>query len=187
MNSMLDYNETKALEGGASFSLSHRWKRMAWNVTWALLASWTPPPLREWRRFLLKLFGARLGRLSDVRGSAKVWLPENLSMGDLSLIAEGAICYNMAPIALHDGVIVSQRSHLCAGTHDVDDPTFQILARPITLMDGAWIAAEAFVGPGVTVGKRAVLGARAVAFKTIPDNAIFVGNPARFVRERAPR
>ena len=70
------------LEGGPSFSLRNRLLRAAWNVSWALLASWTPPQMRFWRRFLLKLFGAQLGESSDVRGSARVWYPPHLHLAD---------------------------------------------------------------------------------------------------------
>jgi putative colanic acid biosynthesis acetyltransferase WcaF len=90
----------------------------------------------------------------------------------------------MAPVRLGRYVVVSQRAHLCAGSHRVDDEYFQLIAKPITIKDNAWIAAEAFVGPGVTVGEGAVLGARGVAFEDLNPWTVYVGNPAAVKRPR---
>jgi putative colanic acid biosynthesis acetyltransferase WcaF len=101
-----------------------------------------------------------------------------------ALIAERVNCYNMAMISLEEGALVSQGAHLCAGNHDIDDPRFQLIARPITLGRKSWIAADAFVAPGVTVGEGAVLGARAAAFRDLQPWTLYIGNPARAKRRR---
>ena len=183
----LDAERTNPLQGGPSFSLRNRLLRAAWNVSWALLASWTPPQMRFWRRFLLKLFGAQLGESSDVRGSARVWYPPHLHLADRAMLAERVNCYNMAPITLGRAALVSQGAHLCAGTHDIASATFQLKASPITIGAGAWIAAEAFVGPGVEVGEGAVLGARGVAFRSLEAWTVYGGNPAKAIKPRVLR
>ena len=132
----------------------------------------------------MRCFGAKIGDHSDVRGSARVWYPKNLIMGEGALIAGFVDCYNMAPIELEDGSLVSQGAVLCAGTHNVDDPSFQLVTRPITLGRDCWIASEAFVCPGVKIGPGAVLGARGVASKDLRGWTIYAGNPARSVRDR---
>jgi len=175
------------LEGGPTYPLSDRAYRALWAASWLLLASWTPRAFYKWRRLLLRLCGARMGRNTDVLGSARVWTPRNLIMGDHALIAHRARCYNLAEVRIESGALVSQDAYLCAGTHDVDDPRFPLIARPIVIGASAWIAAGAFVGPGVTVGEGAVLGAGAVAFRDLPPWTINVGNPARTVRERDRR
>lgn len=170
--------------GGPTFTLIDRGSRLAWSTCWLLFASWTPPAMRGWRRALLRLFGAKIHPTAIVRSSVRVWQPGNLVMGAHSSLGPGVICYNVAPIILGDFAIVSQRAHLCTGTHDVDRETFPLVARGITIGRGAWIAAEAFVGPGVDVGERAVLGARGVAVRPLEAGMIYVGNPARLVRPR---
>lgn len=90
----------------------------------------------------------------------------------------------MAEIVLEKFSLVSQRAHLCAGTHDVDDADFSLVTKPIRIGQNAWVAAEAFVGPGVTVNKDAVLGARAVTMKDLEAGKIYAGNPARPLRAR---
>jgi len=181
---ILDYEATKPSEGGASFTLRNRLIRFVWNVVWYLCAAWTPPFMHGWRRFLLISFGAKMGQKTDVRGSARIWYPPLLDLGDGALLAERVICYNQAKITLGKSALVSQGAHLCAGSHDIDSPTFQLEAKPIYIGAYAWIAADAFVGPGVRVGKRAVLGARGVTFSDLEAGMVYVGNPARQTRSR---
>lgn len=177
--------KTKPTDGGASFPFQHRLQRLVWNVTWLVLASWTPRQMHPWRRFLLRLFGARMARMSDVRGGARIWYPANLEMHPFTSIADGVNCYNMAKITICERALVSQGAFLCGGDHDVNDPTFQLVTKPIVIGKMAWIASEAFVGPGTVVAEGAVLGARAVAVgKSLEAYTIYVGNPARPVGKR---
>lgn len=182
--SLLLAKDSKPLDGGPSFSVGHRLFRAAWNITWSLLASWTPPPLHRWRAWLLRLYGARLHPSARVYSSAKIWYPPNLEMHANAVIGPGVHCYCMERIVIGEKAIVSQRTFLCGGTHDISDPDFQLQVRPITIGAHAWVAAEAFVGPGVTVGERAVVGARAVLVKDAEPDGVYVGNPARRIKAR---
>lgn len=182
----LEASEANSLLAGPSFSLQNRITRGVWNLTWLLLASWTPPPLHAWRRFLLRAFGAKIGRHARIYGSTKVWLPANLEMGDYSVLGWNVNCYCQGKITLEDYANVAQYSHLVAGTHDIDSPTFQLFTRPVRICRYAWVASDAFVGPGVTVGEGAVLGARGVAFKSLDPWTVYGGNPAREIRKRKP-
>lgn len=184
MSRALDASQSRPREGGATFPLSHRLYRASWTLTWLLLASWTPPPLRGWRRFLLRLFGARVAATANVYGSVRVWYPPNLVMGEHASIGPGATIYCMGPITLGDYAIVSQHAHLCGGTHDIADVHFQLIARPIVVESQAWIAAEAFVGPGVTVHEGAVLSARGVAMRDLDPWTVYRGNPAEVLKPR---
>lgn len=171
-------------EGAPSFSLGHRLFRLCWMITWKMLGAWTPPPMKGWRRFLLRRFGARLHDTANVYGSAKIWYPPNLTMDARSTVGPGVDCYTMGPIHIGKNVIVSQKAYLCTGTHDIHDPAFQIRSRPIQLEDDCWICADAFVGPGVTVGAGAVLSARGAAFRDLEPWSVYQGNPAAKVKDR---
>ena len=176
--------QNEQARGAASFPWWHRLFRVFWQLTWLLLAAWTPPPFHRWRRLILKAFGAKVERLSDVRGSARVWYPPYLTLGEGALIGPKVICYNMAPIELERFALVSQGAHLCAGNHDIDDPNFTLFSKPILLRAHCWVAADAFVAPGVTIGVGAVLGARGVAFGDLEPWTVYVGNPASAKRKR---
>jgi putative colanic acid biosynthesis acetyltransferase WcaF len=187
MTEPLDARASRAWEGGATFPIGNRLYRMLWAMTWLLLAAWTPPPLRGWRRFLLRLFGARIAASANVYGSARIWSPANLEMAEHAAIGPRATIYSMALISVGKHAIISQGAHLCAGTHNIEDSYFQLYARPIVIGARAWVAAEAFVGPGVTVGEGAVLGARACAMRDLAPWGVYVGHPAEFKRERVLR
>jgi putative colanic acid biosynthesis acetyltransferase WcaF len=106
-------------------------------------------------------------------------------MGERSTLASDVDCYSVAPIVLGPHSTVSQNAHLCAAAHDDSDPGFRLLSKPITIGARAWVAARAFVGPGVTVREGAVIGARAVVSKDVPEWTIMAGNPAVQIRKRS--
>ena len=141
-------------------------------------------PLHRWRVLLLNLFGADVHPTAHVYSSARVWYPPHLHMGAHACLGPKANCYSMAVITLGAKAVVSQGAYLCAGTHDIDDPNHQLVTRPITIGEGAWVAAEAFIGPGVTVHPHAVIGARAVLFKDAEASGVYAGNPAKLIRHR---
>lgn len=184
LSTPLDASKTKPFEGGPSFPFRHRLLRAVWNVTWLLLASWTPPQLKRWRTLLLRAFGAKVHPSANVYASARIWYPPNLAMGPRASLGPGAICYCMDRIEIGARAVISQRAHLCGGTHDIDEVNFQLRVKPIFVGADAWIAAEAFVGPGVTIGEGAVLGARGVTVKNLEPWTVYAGNPARAIRER---
>jgi putative colanic acid biosynthesis acetyltransferase WcaF len=183
----LDAALSRPLDGGPSFSLGNRLLRLVWGFTWLVLCRFTPPPLHAWRRTVLRLFGARIGKGARVHASAKIWLPANLEIGERALVGPGSILYNQGRIAIGAGSVISQRAHLCASSHDISDPHFQLVLRPIVIGSGCWIAAEAFVGPGVQVGDGAVVGARAALFSDAEPNGIYSGNPAILIKRRKLR
>lgn len=170
--------------GGPTFALRFRLMRLAWRITWAALASWTPPPARRWRIILLRFFGARVDRTAIISSTARIWWPGHLVMGRHTSLGPGANCYNIATVTLEDFASVSQGAHLCTGSHHIQDSQFQLISEPIVLQSNVWVAAEAFVGPGVVIGEGAVLGARGVAAKSLESWTVYVGNPAREVGKR---
>ena len=173
--------------GGPTFHMRFRLQRLMWMASWSLLAAWTPGPLLKWRLWLLRRFGARIDPTAVVHGKSVIWWPGNLVMGRFSSLGPGVICYNVARVTIEDYAIVSQRAHLCTGTHDIQDSGFPLVSRPITLQANSWVAAEAFVGPNVVIGEGAVLGARGVAAKSLEPWTVYVGNPAKAVGKRDPK
>ena len=83
--------------------------------------------------------------------------------------------------------MLSHRVFLCAGTHDDRRPDLPLVRSGITIGNGAWVAAEAFIEPGVTIGDGSVVGARAVVMKDVAPNVVVAGNPARVIRPREMR
>lgn len=178
------------LEPGTSKSVhSSRNKlgRVLWGLVWFTLYRPSPKPLHCWRRFLLRLFGASIGKGAHPHASVKIWAPWNLEMGDHSCLSHYVDCYCVARIEIGAHATVSQYSFLCTATHDIEEPKMPLVTAPIRIGEGAWVAADVFVGPGVTVGDGAVVAARAVVIKDVAPWTVVAGNPARKVKDRTLR
>ena len=161
--------------------LADKVRRALWLITWATLYRWSPTPLHGWRRFLLRLFGASVGAGAHPYPSAWVWAPWNLEMGRGSCLGPGVDCYSVGRITLGAGAVVSQRAFLCTASRDPRHPDRPLLVGAIEIGKRAWVAAEAFVGPGVRIGGGAVVGARAVINRHVASNTIVAGNPATVI------
>lgn len=161
-------------------------REKAGRIVWALmhpLFAWSPRPFWSWRRQILRLFGARIGDEVHIYPTVRVTMPWNLTIGSQSAVGDNAILYALGPISLGSRVTISQGSHLCAGTHDWTAPDRPLLKPPIVIEDDTWICADAFVGPGVTIGKSAIVGARAVVMKDVVSGNVVAGNPARILKK----
>lgn len=158
-------------------------RRVLWGIARCAFR-FSPRPCFGWRRFVLRCFGAKIGAHVHTYPSTWVYFPWNLTVGDWSAIGEHAFVYNLGPITLGEKVTVSHRAQLCAGTHDYRRLDLPLLKPPIVIQDQAWICADAFIGPGVTVGEGAIVGARAVAMKNVESWTIVAGNPAQPVKKR---
>jgi putative colanic acid biosynthesis acetyltransferase WcaF len=166
------------------YSVSEYARRFAWEWVQRTLIRLSFRKAHGWRRFWLRLFGARLASTAATKPTTIVRHPWLLTMGEHSVLAEGVNVYNLGPVTIGDHTVVSQDAYLCAGTHDYTQPNLPLLRPPITIGSGVWVCAGAFIGPGVTIGDNAIVGARAVVMKNVPPGVIVAGNPAEVVRER---
>ena len=169
----------------SSHPFANRLARAVWGVAWALLFRPTPRVLNGWRRLLLRAFGARIGRGAVVHASVRVWAPWNLEMGPYSCLGEHVDCYAVTKVRLGAYATVSQYSFLCTASHDLDSPDMTLTTSPISIGDHAWVAADAFVGPGVALGEGAAVGARSSVFRNVPAWTVVAGSPARMIRLRS--
>ena len=168
----------------APHGLGHRFARVIWGICYTLAFRPSLRNMHRWRNRLLRLFGADLHPTARVYPRARCWAPWNLTMGKHSCIGEDVDVYCGAPVRIGDYSTVSQYSYLCAATHDFEKPDHPLVTRPIVIGNRCWIAADVFVGPGVTIGDGTVVGARSGVFKDLPAWVVAVGTPARPVRRR---
>jgi len=157
------------------------------RILWSLcspLFRYSPRPFFRWRCLLLKAFGARIGSKVHIYNSATIYMPWNLKVGDWSSIGEHAFIYNLGKITIGTEATISHRAHLCAGTHDYTSPALPLIKTPITIGNQCWICADSFIGPNVSIGDGAIVGARAVIIKDITPWSIMAGNPAKQIKVR---
>jgi putative colanic acid biosynthesis acetyltransferase WcaF len=157
--------------------------RVLWAVAHPLFA-FSPRIFWAWRRGLLRLFGARIGRATHVYPTVRITMPWNLEIGDESGVGDRVIIYALGQVRIGNQTTISQGAHLCAGTHDYRRPDLPLVKLPITIGNGCWICADAFIGPNVTIADFAIVGARGVVVSDIPGRTIVGGNPARLLRHR---
>lgn len=169
---------------GASFSIRNRIARVLWDLVYTILFCWSPRPFHSWRAFLLRCFGARIGKDVHVYPSVKIWAPWNLEIGDHSGIASGVILYSQGKISIGRRVVISQGSHLVAGTHDYTVAGFPLITKPIIIKNHVWIAAEAFIHPNIIINEGCVIGARSVVTKDMPAWTVCAGHPCKPIKER---
>lgn len=165
-------------------STGNKLARALWNLVWLLFYRPSPVPLHGWRRGLLRLFGAKVGRGAHPYPSAKIWAPWNLEMGDHSCLSHNVDCYCVDRIILGAHTTVSQYSFLCTASHDYIDPAMPLTTAPITLGERVWITADVFIAPGVIIGDGTVVTARSSVFRDIEPWTVAVGNPAQPVKPR---
>lgn len=157
-----------------------------WWLVQAVFFATSPQFMYRWRVFLLRLFGAKIGNNVIIRPSARITYPWKLLIDDNSWIGDQVELYNLAEISIGKNSVISQRSYICTGSHDHSKLDFTIFAKPIFIMDSAWIATDVFVAPGVTIHRNVVVGARSSVFNDLSENCIYMGSPAKLVKPRTP-
>lgn len=165
-----------------------RGRGIVWCQVWWLVQkiffSTSPQFMYGWRRFLLRVFGAKIGVGVVIRPSARVTYPWKLTIGDYSWVGDDVDLYTLGDLYIGNHSVISQRSYLCTGGHDSTSRDFSIYSQPIVIEDGVWLATDVFVAPGVTVGENSLIGARSSVFSDVKPNFVYWGTPAKPVRAR---
>ncbi len=160
--------------------------RAAWVMVQSTLFRFSPSRLHGWRAWLLRCFGSDIPQPSQVVifPSTRVHFPWQLRLEPHSMVGREVTLYNLGRITLRRGANISQRSHLCAGTHDYRRWSMPVVRREIVIGENVWVAAQVFVGPGVTIGELAVVAAGSVVLDDLPERTVCAGNPCRVLKPR---
>lgn len=161
-------------------------KRAVWNGVWFLLFRPTPRGngFRRWRAFLLRCFGATIGKGCYILPDCRIWQPWKLELGDYSWLSQGVDCYAVDSIKIGSQCVISQDAFLCTASHDISSPIFELTTRPITIENQVWVGARAIILPGITLHEGCVVAAGAVVTKDVPAWTIVGGNPAKPIGTR---
>jgi len=155
------------------------WVILLWWLVQAIAFPLIPHPVNGLRRWLLRLFGAKIGFGVIIRPTARFTYPWKIEIGDYSWIGDDVVLYSLDRIAIGKHCVISQKSYLCTGSHDPEDPAFGLIAASVIINHGVWIATDCFIGPGVEIGANALIGARSSVFKNMPAGFVCMGTPCR--------
>ena len=175
---------TESQRAVSPYSTREKIARIVWDTLGQRLFRCTFHTWYRLRARIVNGFGAHVHPTARLRATVKIEIPWNLTIGENSSVGDGARLYCLGPVTIGSHVSISQHAHVCAGTHDFTRPDMPLIRPPITINDHAWIAADAFVGPGIAVGEGAILGARGCAFKDLEPWTIYGGNPAMPIAPR---
>ena len=161
------------------WSLRTRLKGLLWKITWLLLFRPSPKPMKKWRNFLLRCFGANITGYPFVSSSSKIRMPWNLVLEDHACIGEKAEIYNLGLVTLKAHCVIAQEVYLCTGTHNLSDQNSPLMVAPIIIEEEAFIGVRALILPGVVIGSKAIVGAGSVVPRDVPKSLIVAGNPSK--------
>jgi maltose O-acetyltransferase len=152
----------------------------SWCRAWAKRLQQSPQLLRQARaQTKLRLAGAAaspsafFSNLHQISGQL-----HQLTIGPETFIGRVEISVH-APVTIGRRVCINDGAKLLSASHDIRHPNWPTLAKPIHIEDYAWIATNAIILPGVTIGRGAVVAAGAVVSRDVPSGAVAFGNPAR--------
>ncbi len=155
------------------------WYVMLWWLVQGIVFPLTLHPFNSVRCQLLRWFGAKIGKAVLIRPTARFTYPWKVEIGDYSWIGDDVVFYSLESIQIGEHCVISQKSYLCTGSHDAQDPRFGLLTAPIAIGNGVWVATDCFIGAGVQIGANALVGARSSVFSSLPEQQVCWGTPCR--------
>ncbi len=155
-----------------------------WWCVQSTLFACSPQFMYVWRVWLLRLFGAKIGKRAIIRPTVRITYPWKLTLGDHCMIGDHVELYTLGEIEIGDCTVISQRCYICTASHDYTRPTFDIYSSKVVIECEAWLATDVFVAPGVRIGRGAVVGARSSVFHDVPPATVSIGTPACVVGPR---
>ena len=178
------YQDLGSFKMPENFRGGNKIKVQLWGIIQFFFFATSPQFMYGYRNFLLRLFGAKIGKKVLIRPSVKITYPWKLSIGDYTWIGEDCYIYNLESITIGSNVSIAHRNFFNTGGHEYNKTTFDIFAKPIVIEDEVWITSEVYLSPGITISKGAVIGVRSVVFKDVPEGMICYGNPAKNIKLR---
>ncbi len=174
--------QTSAFE--SPWTREDRFRRVLWEICWALFCSWTPKPANPWRLFWLRVFDAKIEGTPFVHQRARITIPWHLTLHDRACLGDRANAYTLGQIEIGARATVAQEAYLSTGSHDFAQPSMPLVTAKITIGEDAFLGARVFVMPGVTVGARTIVGACSVVTRDVPPDVFAAGNPCKVLRAR---
>ncbi len=141
-------------------------------------------PFNGLKTFLLKMFGAKVGKGTVIKPLVNIKFPWKLDIGEYVWVGEMVWIDNLAPVRIGSNACISQGAYLLTGNHNFSATSFDLITKAIDIEEGVWIGAKAIVCPGVTCRSHSVLTVASVATKELEPYGIYTGCPAIKIKSR---
>ena len=167
------------------YKLPKNWSRgknlfyeMIWQVFFKPIIS-SSFPGTSWRKLILILFGAKIGKSIRLSPGIKIKMPWRLYIGDYSWIGEDVWIDNLSMVTIGKNVCISQGVYFCTGNHDFKKVSFNLICKSIIVESESWIGSKVIIGPGNTIGKGSVIKMGSIIKKDVPPQSIFTENKTK--------
>jgi putative colanic acid biosynthesis acetyltransferase WcaF len=180
----MQYQDLSLFKVPGSFRGRSKITVQLWWIIQDTLFSWSPQFLYGWRAFLLRLFGAEIGKNVKIRSTVKITYPWKVKIGDYTWVGDDCVLYSLGDITIGSHVAIAHKVYFNTGGHEYGRKTFDIFFRPVVIEDECWITNDVYVAPGVTIGRGTIIGARSSVLKDLPPGKICVGTPAHPIKDR---
>jgi putative colanic acid biosynthesis acetyltransferase WcaF len=181
---MMKYQDLSLFNVPSEFRGRSKFTVQLWWIIQETLFQWSPQILYGWRTFLLKIFGAKIGKNVKIRSTAKIVYPWKVNIGDYTWIGDDCILYSLGNIQIGSHVAIAHSVYFNTGGHDYQKLTFDIFAKSIVIENECWITNDVYIAPGVNIGEGTIVGARSSVLKDLPAGKICYGSPAVPIRDR---
>ena len=182
----MEYQDLSSFKVPETFREKSKVIVQLWWMVQATAFSWSPQVLFGWRNFLLRLFGARIGKHVRIRPSVRITYPWKVTIGDYCWIGDDCVLYSLGDISIGNHVALAHKVYINTGGHEYDKTTFDIFSRPVIVEDECWLTNDVYVAPGVVIGRGTIVSARSSVLKSLPSGKICVGTPAKPIKDRVP-
>ncbi|EIF6168331.1 DapH/DapD/GlmU-related protein [Clostridium perfringens] len=158
-----------------------------WELVWILFVRWLPKFCYPWYCLLLRLFGCKIHGKPFIAPSCRIYAPWLLEIHNKACIGLRSEVYNLGPVKIKERAVIAQYSYLCNGTHDFSDKKSTLLVGDMEIEEDVFIGAKAIILPGIIVRKGTIVGAGSVLTKDTKEFGVYVGNPAKYIKDRIIR
>jgi len=159
-------------------------RRVLWYISNFIFFKTLIPYPYKLKVFILRFFGAKVGKNVVIKPDVNIKFPWFLEIGDNVWIGENAWIDNLTWVKIGNNVCISQGAYICTGNHNYKKESFDLIVKPVIIEDGVWIGAKSVVCPGIRMKNHSILTVCSILNTDAEEYTIYRGNPAQPIRKR---
>lgn len=141
-------------------------------------------PSHHLRRFMLRLYGAKIGKGSSIHMGCRFFSLKKIKIGEDTIVGEGAFIDGRDKVIIGNHVDIASEVMIYSSEHDIHSEDFHAILSEVIIDDYVFIGPRVIILPGVNIGRGAVIAAGAVVTKNVGEFSVVGGIPAKVIGER---